>query len=404
LLATLFALVASAIASLSYEYRSHLEPSTETLAKQQVLIRPNVIASIPISLEDLGPRESRTLTFDFKRMANGNVCNVVGDYQSSSTQIALLIRILRPNQFEERTYRPNILDWEYLGGSPIGNTKVKSQRMVVRRTTSIGQPEMADLVQVTTMRYDFDIANDHSRRSRVHFERALKPVTSVDNGGILISKTPIQPNDQRCPRIMVGTTRSSKPCVATAVQAKLVEILRFGTVGKPTVTAELAGTSFLAPSCQIRVVANGGETEGMLLGSTKNWTYKSDGETDGILLFQPAETAPRAWKLELREEEYPILYVDNRIPDAAHWARTDAVFSACVLPHVIGAVFQHIFETGSKPEDGWMAEWIAWAATLVPANPPPFGTENKEQRTWVEALNGLRPRICNRASCHISWV
>jgi hypothetical protein len=170
------------------------------------------------------------------------------------------------------------------------------------------------------------------------------------------------------------------------VENKLVEILRFGTVGKPTVTAELEGTSFLAPSCQIRVVASAVETEGMLLGSTKNWTYKSDGQTDGILLFQPSETAPRAWKLELREEEYPILYVDHRIPDAAHWARTDAVFSACVLPHVIGAVFQHIFEAGSKPEDGWMAEWIGWAATLIPANPPPFGNDIKEQRAWVDVL------------------
>jgi hypothetical protein len=170
------------------------------------------------------------------------------------------------------------------------------------------------------------------------------------------------------------------------VENKLVEILRFGTVAKPTVTAELSGTSFLAPSCQIRVVSSNGEAEGIILGSTKQWTYKADGQTDAILLFQPAETAPRAWKLELRDEEYPILYVDNRIPDAAHWAKTDAVFNACVLPHVIGAVFQHIFEAGPKPEDGWMAEWTGWAATLIPANPPPYGTDIKEQRAWVDAL------------------
>lgn len=170
------------------------------------------------------------------------------------------------------------------------------------------------------------------------------------------------------------------------VENKLVEILRFGTVGKTAVTAELAGTSFLAPSCQVRVVVKAGESEGMLLGSTRNWTYKSDGQTDGILLFQPAETAPRAWRLELRDEEYPILYVDSRIPDAAHWARTDPVFNACVLPHVIGSVFQNIFDAGSKPEDGWMADWIGWAATLLPANSPPFGSDRKEQSVWIESL------------------
>lgn len=170
------------------------------------------------------------------------------------------------------------------------------------------------------------------------------------------------------------------------VENKLVEILRFETVGKPIVTTELTGTDFLAPSCQVRLVANSSETEGMLLRSTKNWTYKSDGQTGGILRFQPSKTAPRTWKLELREEEYPILYVDNQIPEAAHWARTNTVFSACVLPHVIGAIFRHIFETGSKPDDGWMADWTVWAATLIPDRPPPFGTSAKDEQDWVDDL------------------
>lgn len=187
------------------------------------------------------------------------------------------------------------------------------------------------------------------------------------------------------PACLKGFAASSEIRVKL-VENKLVEILRFGTVGKPSVTADLAGTSFLAPSCQIRVVSNSGDAEGMLLGSTKSWTYKSDGQTDGILLFQPSDTAPRAWKLDLRPDEYPILYVDERIPDAAHWAKTDPTFNACVLPHVIGAVFQYIFETGSKPEDGWMAEWTTWAATLIPANQPPFGSDLNDQRIWIDDL------------------
>lgn len=167
---------------------------------------------------------------------------------------------------------------------------------------------------------------------------------------------------------------------------KLVEILRFGTVGNPSSTAEVNETSFLAPSCQVRIVGQATAAEGMLLGSTTTWTYKSDADTDGILLFQPADTKPRPWKLDIRDEERPILYIDERVTDAASWAKTDPVFIGCVFPHVINEVFRVVLRETAKPEDGWMTEWLAWAGVLMPGSAPPFDDTDKEQANWIDQL------------------
>lgn len=168
---------------------------------------------------------------------------------------------------------------------------------------------------------------------------------------------------------------------------KFVEILKFGTVGKPSTTYEIRGRAFDAPSCQVRIVGQG-DKDGLLLGSTKPWTYKSDGETDGILLFQPYDTSPLAWRLDIREEENPILYVDKRIPDAAHWARTNPMFTACIFPQVIEKVFRRIFESNTaKPEDGWMVQWVQWAQTMVQLESKLFtGACDRDALEWIDGL------------------
>lgn len=172
------------------------------------------------------------------------------------------------------------------------------------------------------------------------------------------------------------------------VENKLVEILRFGTVGKPVTVVDVIEKSFFAPSCQVRVVSRTTDKEGMLLGSTPRWTYKSGSDPDGILLFKPAPTAPRCWKLDFsNEEDHPILYIDERIPDGALWARTDPVFIGCVFPNVITEVMSRVLLNGSRPEEGWMKDWLLWAEALMPGSQPPFSEKLEgDQRDWLDQL------------------
>lgn len=169
---------------------------------------------------------------------------------------------------------------------------------------------------------------------------------------------------------------------------KLIEVLRFGTIAKPLASANLVETSFRAPSCQVRVVSRDGASTGMLLGSTNQWTLSNGGDSDGILLFQPADIAPRLWKLDIRDssDEQPILYVDERIPDASIWAKSDPLFAACVLPHVVSETMRKVLSSPSSPEDGWEADWLAWASALMPGSKPPFSGSEGDKAEWIDEL------------------
>jgi hypothetical protein len=168
------------------------------------------------------------------------------------------------------------------------------------------------------------------------------------------------------------------------VENKLVEVLSFGTIAQPRTRARLNGQGFRAPSCQVRVVSREEDRKGLLLASTNSWTLKGQGDPDGILLFQAAPISPRLWKLEIRSDEHPILYIDEQIPNAALWAKSDPVFTACVLPQVASSILRSVLDSGERPEQGWDADWIEWARAFSPSANPPFGKDEEERATWVD--------------------
>jgi hypothetical protein len=105
-----------------------------------------------------------------------------------------------------------------------------------------------------------------------------------------------------------------------------------------------------------------------------------------ILLFLPAPIAPRVWRLDIRENDYPVVYLDKRIPNASIWAKTDATFTGAVLPAVIAQVFGDILEEDDEPDMPWMKDWIQWADILMPGQKPPYSQSTQDTRSWIESL------------------
>jgi|TARA_R110001632_G_scaffold81367_3_gene181267 hypothetical protein len=174
---------------------------------------------------------------------------------------------------------------------------------------------------------------------------------------------------------------------------KAAEILDFGTLEAPKTTAELKSAGFVAPSCQLRVVSADEDTVGLLLGSTSSWTLKTDSPAnedkgrDGILMFKPHDIAPRTWKLDIRDQEHPVVYVDKSIPDSRNWVRNDPVFLSAVFPAIVQQVFDEILSQKSAAEISWMNDWLSWADTLMPGYKPPLGSSDRiERQTWIEQL------------------
>lgn len=180
---------------------------------------------------------------------------------------------------------------------------------------------------------------------------------------------------------------------------KFSETLEFGTLGEMKTTAEIRNTAFSAPSCQLRIVASDEEHKGLLLGSTDTWTLRTGGEdeggnaSEGILYFQPHDIAPRTWKLDIREDDYPIVYIDRKIPDPRTWVRNDPVFVSCVLPAIVREVFDDILNESAPPEQKWAKDWIDWADTLMPGKAPPWGDGRAQRQDW---LSDLLDSFCQR--------
>lgn len=171
---------------------------------------------------------------------------------------------------------------------------------------------------------------------------------------------------------------------------KRIEVLDFGTLANPK-TAEPTRGGFVAPTCQLRITGVGRDRRSLLLGSTDAWTVRGeDDDTEegrkSILHFLPYDTAPRSWKLDIRDSDYPIVYVDKRIPDARSWAKNDPVFLSAVLPAIIAQLFEDILAQYGGTDVEWVKQWVQWADTLMPGRAAPFGPDVKERRDYVDAL------------------
>lgn len=174
------------------------------------------------------------------------------------------------------------------------------------------------------------------------------------------------------------------------IENKVSEVLEFGTLADVKTTAELANQGYSAPSCQLRIVATDNDHKGLLLGSTDSWTMRpvdDEGGTanEGILMFQPLDIAPQTWKLEIRDYDYPVVYIDKSLPDSRTWVRNDPVFISCVLPAIIREVFDDIL-AGGPPNQSWAKDWIGWADTLMPGKIVPWADGRKSRQDWTEDL------------------
>lgn len=173
------------------------------------------------------------------------------------------------------------------------------------------------------------------------------------------------------------------------VENKKVEVIDFGTVGRMSTVRDLKSPDFIAPSCQVRIADSGLGTKGLLLASSDTWTLKGDDENEGensrgILSFLADETAPQSWKLDIRENDYPLVRVDKRIPNAALWARNDPVFVGTALPAIVRRVFDEILRAVHSDDTPWVKDWLAWSGTLLPGQDAPIDDEGQDD--WLEQL------------------
>jgi hypothetical protein len=173
------------------------------------------------------------------------------------------------------------------------------------------------------------------------------------------------------------------------VENKGVEVLDFGMLGKPRASCHLQTQNFVAPSCQLRI-ADASAQVGLLLGSTDTWTLRPQDDDQansrGILKFLAADTAPLTWTLDIKENDYPVVKVDKRIPNATAWARTDAIFLSLVFPAVVRRIFDEILRENYSYDADWVADWLKWGAWILPDVAAPIGEDDTAHAEYIDRL------------------
>jgi hypothetical protein len=175
------------------------------------------------------------------------------------------------------------------------------------------------------------------------------------------------------------------------VENKRVEVLDFGTLRRMSSTKELRSRGMVAPSCQLRVVDPGVGQRGLLLASTDGWTIRAEdpGEPQasrGILNFLPDNTEPQPWKLHINDDDYPLVKVDKRIPNAAMWAKSDAAFVGVALPLIVRQILDEILRGDYSEDAPWVADWLRWAAAILPGEPLPEEDDKPARLEFIERL------------------
>jgi hypothetical protein len=183
------------------------------------------------------------------------------------------------------------------------------------------------------------------------------------------------------------------------VENKGVEIVDLGTVGKLHASRKLQSRELTAPSCQLRIADPGHKAKGLLLASTDTWTLRGDDDKNnqksrGILQFLAADTAPQPWKLQINENDYPLVLVDKRIPNAGLWARNDPVFVGTALPIIVRQIFDEILRGEYSDDTPWVVSWLQWADVILSGVRPSIPEEDRVAR--LDYLDRLVDSFCSK--------
>ena len=142
------------------------------------------------------------------------------------------------------------------------------------------------------------------------------------------------------------------------------------------------------PSFRLLVVEADGS--GRLLAVANQITPRRasvDDEGDGLqslLWVKEDDLGDQVWKMVF--DEFPMLYLNERIPNINDAVRTDEKFRALIVPEVFRSILERMLIVDKyDPEDG-EGPWADWVAVVSDFQPAPFPQTDDLAETdeWIE--------------------
>lgn len=125
-----------------------------------------------------------------------------------------------------------------------------------------------------------------------------------------------------------------------------------------------------------------------LIGSIENIRPNSDDQADSILPMQPLDLGQRLWKLDIIENEGPILFFNSSVFSNAAGSENYLPFATLVLPDALRQVMQHISNEPDILEDEndiWHP-WGEWLDGIGAERPPNDVEDEASKNMWCNEV------------------
>jgi len=125
-----------------------------------------------------------------------------------------------------------------------------------------------------------------------------------------------------------------------------------------------------------------------LIASIENIRPNSDDQADSILPMQPLDLGQRLWKLDVIENEGPILFFNTNVFSNAAGSENYLPFATLVLPDALRQVMQHI---SNEPDilddenDIWYP-WGEWLDNIGTDRPPSDLDDEASKNMWCNEV------------------
>lgn len=167
----------------------------------------------------------------------------------------------------------------------------------------------------------------------------------------------------------------------------------FGTTSSPRRPSsraldavDLTGTTLF----RVRVVDESGNV-GRLIGAAEGLRPEGgdDGNAESLMILRTKDLHTVPWRVEVfTDGNKPILYVNNRIPDALSKVKTDPGFYALIMPAALQQVLHRLLLDEPDEEDAeaiaHRSRWIEMATELDSS--PPETDDVEELMGWIDRV------------------
>lgn len=107
-----------------------------------------------------------------------------------------------------------------------------------------------------------------------------------------------------------------------------------------------------------------------------------------LMTIKGRDLGQQVWSMEFSEDDFPVLLINSKIPEAVSRLNTDSIFIGMIIPHALKQVLLRILfsnEDMLDDSDSWQFKWMEFVNKFAP-DERPVEAEDFETHSWIDSV------------------